>query len=229
MKVYCIPGLGFDRRIFENLVLDGHDVEFLDWLEPERDESLPRYVERMAAPIDDVSAPVALIGHSFGGVVAQEIARIRQVACVVLLSSIRTRKENPLYFRMLEPMRLHGLFRKGLIRLGLGPFGAWCDYARGTEQDLVLDMMGRHSNHYLRWALGRLSQWRESALPGQTRVVQVHGDRDRTFPIGRIERPDHVLAGAGHFFVYKRADEVSPLILNALGDPRSHEAPTASP
>ncbi len=60
MKVACIPGLGFDRRIFAKLDFDGHDVEFLDWLEPERGESLIRYVERMAAPIDDAGGPTAL-------------------------------------------------------------------------------------------------------------------------------------------------------------------------
>jgi pimeloyl-ACP methyl ester carboxylesterase len=217
LKIYCIPGLGFDHRIFANLALEPHEVEFIDWLEPERDESLSAYVERMAEPIDDGEGPVALVGHSFGGVVGQEIARIRDVSCVVLLASIRARRENPLPFRLLKPLGLHVLFRKGLVEWGLGPFGAICDYERGAEQDLVRDMVRRHSNHYLSWALGRLSEWKPGEMPERTRVVQIHGDRDITFPLRRILHPDHVLSRAGHFFVYKRGEELTPLIRAAVG------------
>ena len=98
----------------------------------------------------------------------------------------------------------------------LAPFGARFDYEPGDEQDLVRDTVGKTSNPYLRWALGRLSQWRTPELPTDTRVIQIHGDQDLTFPLRRIQSPDHVLAGAGHFFVYKRADELTPLILDAL-------------
>ena len=46
-KVYLLAGLGFDRRIFDNLKLDNIDHHFLEWIEPHSDESFEQYVYRL--------------------------------------------------------------------------------------------------------------------------------------------------------------------------------------
>ena len=47
MKLFFIPGLGFDCRIFDKLQLPGFEKHYLNYLEPEKKESLERYVKRM--------------------------------------------------------------------------------------------------------------------------------------------------------------------------------------
>ena len=40
MKIYLLPGLGFDHRIFARLDLGGLDVEYINWIEPKDKEPI---------------------------------------------------------------------------------------------------------------------------------------------------------------------------------------------
>ncbi|HXP49851.1 MAG TPA: alpha/beta hydrolase, partial [Bacteroidia bacterium] len=57
-------------------------------------------------------------------------------------------------------------------------------------------------------------KWRGEEVPG---ALQVHGDKDRTFPIRNIKRPDKVINGVGHFMVVQRAKEVGEFIDSTAG------------
>ena len=88
MKIYVISGLGADFKVLEKLKFPKQlEVVFLDWLMPERGESFHHYVERMAGKIDD-SQPFYLLGYSFGGIMVQEIDKIKPAEKIVILGSI---------------------------------------------------------------------------------------------------------------------------------------------
>jgi hypothetical protein len=40
MKIFLIPGLGFDFRIFQNIDFEDFEVEYINWIEPKLEESL---------------------------------------------------------------------------------------------------------------------------------------------------------------------------------------------
>lgn len=215
LKIFFIPGLGFDHRIFSKLDLAGYLHEYLDWIEPEADEMITDYALRISAPIEAHQGSVVILGHSFGGVMAQEIARLRKVDTIILISSIRSRKEHPPELKMIAPLALHKLFSKSLTR---NSFPFWKNihgYQTKEEQALFLDMVNKNSDHYLQWALKTISEWDGSPLP-HTRVVQIHGGRDLTFPFRLIKQADYVVKKGGHFMVYKNAAEVSRMIREAL-------------
>ena len=215
MKVYFIPGLAFDHRIFQKLELGGVEFGYLDWIEPERGESIAAYAGRMAEGIEG-NGPVALVGHSFGGIVAQEIAAQLRVEQTVLVSSIRSRSEMPRHFRVVRPMGIHWLFTKGLTVHSLGLWGKKHGYETPEEQTLFKDMVRKCSNHYLRWALRTLSVWQAPPPPISGRISQIHGALDRTFPIRHLSDPTHVVLDAGHFMVYKQPERISPLLAPLL-------------
>jgi surfactin synthase thioesterase subunit len=74
-RIYLISGLGADRRVFKKLVFPtDFELIYLDWITPEPAESLEAYAARLALNID-TSAPFYLIGLSFGGMLATEIAK----------------------------------------------------------------------------------------------------------------------------------------------------------
>ena len=104
---YLIPGLGADARVFQFLHLHG-DVHILRWLPPERsDEALPNYAARLAAAVP-VAQSCWLVGVSFGGVLALEIAHLRPLARVVLISSLMGPSELPWLGKL---ARATGLYR----------------------------------------------------------------------------------------------------------------------
>src|ERR1044071_3731439 len=96
--IYCISGLGADEKIFAKLQLEGYELKHIPWLIPERTETIDAYARRMAASIKE-DDPI-LIGVSFGGMIAIEIARQRPVQKLILISSIKCVAELPRWMRI---------------------------------------------------------------------------------------------------------------------------------
>ncbi len=214
-NICLLPGLAFDRRVFQLLDLSPHDIQYLDWAEPLYHESLKDYAKRVSQHIVQNSQPLILVGHSFGGVLAQEIGTLLAVEKIILISSIKSPRENTALFKTIGALRLYCLVNK---TLALFTFPFWCKkhgYETTEEQALFREMVGGHSSHYLRWALKSLSCWQgvdKLACP----IVHIHGDQDKTFPLHLIEKPVLAVNSGGHFMVYKQAKIVSDLILENL-------------
>jgi len=203
IHIATIPGLGYDHRIFEHLHFPEAEMQHLDWLEPNGQESLANYAQRMADQIPDTALPLVLIGHSFGGILCQEIAKIRPVALIFLVSTIKSRKELPLQFKLIQRFFLYRLMFKPLI---FASFPFWArrhGFVEKAHRKLFRDMIGRHSNHYLQWALKALSNW-DNPEPATVPVVQLHGDQDRTFPIQLLQTGFQKILDADHLMVLKK-------------------------
>ncbi|MDZ7613931.1 MAG: alpha/beta hydrolase [Flavobacteriaceae bacterium] len=110
LNIYFIPGLGTDRAIFEHLNLSAEhfNVHFLEWISPvNTTESLQSYSIRMAEQIKEEH--LILVGISFGGVIAQEIAKIRVVKKVIIISSIKSKHELPRRLKLVRHLKLYQL------------------------------------------------------------------------------------------------------------------------
>src|SRR5690349_16899494 len=106
--VYFISGLGADERLFKNLNLAGINHKFLNWLIPFQQENFTDYITRLMAGIDQ-SQEVILVGVSFGGIAAQEIARRIPVKKVILISSVKSEKEFDLRLKLASLLRADAL------------------------------------------------------------------------------------------------------------------------
>ena len=94
MKLYVISGLAADFKVLERIQFpDQLEVVFIDWLIPLKNEIFADYVKRMAEKID-VSEPFSLLGYSFGGIIVQEIDKIKPAEKIVILGSINRIKKN---------------------------------------------------------------------------------------------------------------------------------------
>lgn len=216
MKVYCIPGLGFDHRMFRNLDFGGLEPNYIDWIEPEGKESIQSYAKRIAEKIEPEEEDITLVGHSMGGVMSQEIAALRPIKNVILISSIRSRAEMPHWIRAANPLKFYKIFTKGLA---IHTHQLWArrhDFNTPEERALFTSMVEGQSNTYLRWALATISVWDTPEIPTSTHIYQAHGTKDRTFPFGRIKNADQVIKGGGHFMAYKRTAEINPFLAEIL-------------
>ncbi len=214
MKLYLIAGLGYDKRIFKNLNVEGFDVEYLDWIEPKKNETLHDYAQRFF-PTNDAEKSV-IIGHSLGGIAAQEIATIYKIEKIILISSVRSRSEIPYYFKVIKPLGLEVFFRRKWCMKTVKFWGSRHEFTTEEDQELFKDMIGNQTNNYLQWALRKVSGWRAPSVPAHTEIVQIHGTRDRTFPFGKIRQPDFTVENGSHIMVYKEPDKISSLIRNIL-------------
>jgi len=95
-------------------------------------------------------------------------------------------------------------------------WGKTYDYVTTEELALVKDMVNKQSNHYVRWALRQLSIWDKPEIVASTKIFQIHGDSNKTFPIARIKEPDIVIKEARHNMLYKQAQEITEIIIDEL-------------
>ena len=211
-NIYLIPGLGFDQRIFKKLEIESSSVHFLNWIEPRHNEHLEDYAFRFSKNIKDDSI---LIGHSFGGMLAQEIAQIKPIRKVILISSIRSRDELPGLFRSIDWLGLYSFFTK---KFTFSTFNFWAKkhaYETKEKQELFKSMVGGYSDKLLQWSLKSLSSWRGTQNL-KNPVIQIHGTADLTFPISLIENTDYIIEKGTHMMVYDRAKKVSQIIAKEI-------------
>jgi len=217
MKIYLIPGLGFDDRIFRNLTIEKHEVEPINWIDPLNNESIQSYAKRLSKNIDNNETNI-LIGHSFGGIICQEISALKSIQKSILISSIKHCKENPFHFKMMKPTGLYKLFSKNLTAKTIKYWGNKYDYETKEEKELVVDMVNKQSNNYLQWALKQLAVWRKPESLTNNNLIQVHGDLDTTFPFRLINKPKYVIKNAGHFMVYKKPERIGEIINKEIAE-----------
>ena len=210
--IYFVSGLGADERVFTRLQLKGYRPVHIRWLLPERGEPIGQYAERLCEQIQ--SPRPVLVGLSFGGLIALEIAKHIPTKQLILISSVKTTQEIPLYFRVFRCLPLHRVF----------PFKTllWAEYWLADWLFSVENLDERHllrailvdtEPRFLKWALHQVVTWRNQIVPEN--VFHIHGARDRIFPLFQVH-PNAVLEGAGHFMVINRAKALSDLIQKIL-------------
>ena len=79
--IHCISGLGADQRIFQKLQIPGAVLKPVPWPDFDKYDELACYAQKVAALIPEGPDEV-ILGLSFGGMLASEIARMRPSAKV---------------------------------------------------------------------------------------------------------------------------------------------------
>lgn len=208
MIVYFISGLGADSSIFKHIQLP-HFCKpvYLDWIPPQPAETLPAYALRLATSIDTTN-PFALIGLSFGGMLATEIAFSLKPVCVILISSIPTVQHLPNYFRLAAVLRLHKIIPIGLIRQA-SILKRLFTIETATDKKHLRAMIRKSDVQFIRWAMHAVLTWKNTAVPEN--LVHIHGTRDEVLPM-RFTKPTHIVRGGGHLMVLTRANEINVII-----------------
>lgn len=113
-SLYILSGLGTDDRVFQHLDLSGFQPTFIKWIPPKKNEAIDRYASRLLNQIT-TSKPI-LMGLSFGGMMAIEIAKQIDTKKVILIASAKTRKEIPIYYRLAGKLGIHKLLPPSVLK-----------------------------------------------------------------------------------------------------------------
>ncbi|MEM7660006.1 MAG: alpha/beta hydrolase [Bacteroidota bacterium] len=212
-QLLFLPGLGYTQEIFGRLPQTRlPEARLLNWIDPHPNESRQAYARRWFQPYSNLQQAPLLIGHSFGGMMAQEIAAIFPIHRIILISNVRCREQLPLGLRLASPLRIYRLFTRGICIKTVRFWGKVHDLRTQADQDLFKRMVGSYSNPLLQWSLKRLSEWTPPPLPNTTPLHQIHGTNDKTLPISRAFPPDQVIKDGSHIMLYQQAEELGRLI-----------------
>ncbi|MFM2386642.1 MAG: hypothetical protein RL660_1399 [Bacteroidota bacterium] len=210
MHIYFISGIGADERMFSKLKLAAGSYTFLPWLKPLPQETMQSYAIRMCQKIQHKE--FALVGLSFGGMIAMEMARIVEVKKLILLSSAACYAHLPWWIRIAGKLQLHKLVPSYFLHntnfLMYRIFGATTKDAK----QLLAATMKEADTILLQWSMNAIVTWRQQApLP----YMAIHGTKDRLLP-QPLHRINFCIEQCGHLMVFCNAEQVSELIIKAL-------------
>jgi len=206
-RVWVLPGLGADSRIFRNLEFPW-SATFLEWTLPEVGESLSSYADRLLAP-HDIQEHDLLFGYSFGGIVAQDWASRHQVQRVVLLNSLQYSSPLRPLFKRIAATGILNWAPKGSIRR-LIFFMARLNSRPSAHFEGVIEMMEQFPCDYYRWVLKSVLNW-DRPTP-KCPVDSVTSDWDLVFPECEPSDRCWTLSRATHLSFLTHAQEISTLL-----------------
>lgn len=213
IPVYLMPGMAASSDIFEHIALPESKFKTvrLDWFNPQKGMSLTDYAKAMLANITHPN-PV-LIGVSFGGVLVQEMARHIPTRKVIIISSVKEKKEMPRRLIFAKYTKAHKLLPTGMVN----NIELLAKYAFGETVTKRLDLYERYlsirDKTYLDWAIDQMVRWNQREYdPG---IVHIHGEKDAVFPFQYINDCIPVKNGTHTMIIhrYKWFNEHLPTII----------------
>lgn len=209
MRVYFISGLGADARVFTHIQLpEGMEAVYLDWIEPQVDETLSEYAKRMSHRID-TKVPFVLAGLSMGGMVVQEMARFIQPERILLFSSVRHPAELPYYLHWAGKARMHRYIPIRWLKAG-SFVKRFFTAETASDKALMRAVVADGDPHFIRWAMHAILQWQSPPIH-DIPIHHIHGKKDIVLPL-RYTHPDTILQDAGHMLVLTHAPQVNAWI-----------------
>ncbi len=206
------PGLGASEKLFRAYDFTPHRAQVIPFLVPMKNESLQQYCRRMAADIMP-SGENIYVGVSFGGIIAQEIARFLPPKKIIIISSIKPRREKPCYFSWLRRVPVHRLLPAAMIKdLGVRVSGLVAKKSL-SEKELFRELVRDADTRVIKWGIDQVIRWDQNISPNA--LVHIHGDRDIVFPISRI-KPDFIIHGGKHFMIMREVKEIQTLLLKQI-------------
>ncbi|MFG0290847.1 MAG: alpha/beta fold hydrolase [Rhodopirellula sp. JB044] len=214
LPLILLSGLAADASVFAPQKIAFTQLVVPSWPRPDPAESLDHYARRLARDLD-VRGPCLIGGASFGGIVALHAAKHLDVKGVVLIGSIRSPAQLPMYARVARPLkRFVRVLPVGTLQWFVAPLSSpWFRRIAPFAWGLV-GQFRRSDPEVFRWSLSRILDWRETPEP-DCPVFQIHGDRDRTLPL-RYTQPDTVVKGGGHVISLTHGREVNAFINSVL-------------
>jgi pimeloyl-ACP methyl ester carboxylesterase len=234
IHIYLIAGHGNDERLFYKIKWpEGFDVSLINMIPPKEEESITDYAQRLSNQV--TAHPFIVLGVSLGGLLSIELAKFTKPEKIILVSSIKTKAEVPLYMR--AAARFNARLKKRIKRkLLVSSFSTkvlrWLDgkpiillkaiksfvhilflNLDKAEFNVYCDMIHDADPAFLVWAENEITNWQNEKT--FENLVHIHGLKDEVFPVKYI-RDFIPVKGGDHCMIVNKAATVSAMLKNVL-------------
>lgn len=210
-SIYIFSGLGADERVFTKLDFSGFDVTFISWITPFANETIENYALRLTEQIK-TNRPI-LIGLSFGGMMATEVAKLINTEILIVIASAKTQQEIPFYYRFAGMLKLHRLIPTVALKTP-NFFSNWLFGTNNKEdKEMLASIMLDTNEAFLTWAIDKIVNWKNDTV--HKNLKHIHGTADRILPYCLV-KSDIKVNGGGHLMTLNKAEELTEVIRNLL-------------
>jgi pimeloyl-ACP methyl ester carboxylesterase len=202
IPVYFVPGLASSPLIFEYIKLpeDKFETYIIEWILPEKDESMRDYSARLAKCIKHEN-PV-LIGVSMGGLIVQEMCKVIKARKVIIISSVKSIREFPRRMWFARKTKIYKLFPTRMMQ-NVEKVNKLFPGNNVVKRRLKLyeKFLGFRDKKYLDWSFQHILEWDRTEPDPQ--VIHIHGTDDMVFP-SRYIRDYIPVKGGTHIMIINR-------------------------
>ena len=210
-ELYIFSGLGTDERVFQRLDFSEYSITFVKWIVPHDKERIEDYATRLLDQIK--TAKPILIGLSFGGLMAVEVAKQIDIEKVILIASAKTKKEIPNYYRLVAQLGLHKLLSTRLLKSSNFITNWFFGTSSTFDKQLLKQILIDTDPIFLKWAIDKAARWTNQT---QTKnLFHIHGTSDRILPI-KFVKCNSTIKNGGHFMTLNKADELNIILRQQL-------------
>lgn len=206
LPIYLLPGMTADDPVYARMLPLLPNAQVVSFIDPEPSESLADYAKRMAPQF---SGPCFIGGISFGGILAQEIARVVQPAGCIVIASIQNPSQLPPWLRL---GRVFGGRHTSRVLNAVGSSAKCVPTSIRTSSTARLTKLSGASGKWHRWATSAVLDWSPGS-PIASPILHIHGDADTTFPV-RYTTPDTVIRHGRHALPLSHPIETARVIHN---------------
>ncbi len=183
----------------------------MKWIAPRDRETIEQYATRLLDQIK-TEKPI-LIGLSFGGMMAVEVAKQIDAKKVILIASAKTRKEIPFYYRFAGQLGLHKLLPTKLLKRSNFITDWFFGVSSTVDKNLLQQILTDTDPAFLTWAIDKIVRWNNQTLPKN--VFHIHGTSDRILPV-RFVKCDVTVRGGGHLMTLNKSVDLNNLLQQQL-------------
>ena len=206
-ELYIFSGLGADERVFQLLDFSEFNAIYIKWIAPHNLETIEEYSSRIINQIT-TKKPI-LIGLSFGGLIAIEVAKQIETEKVIILASAKTRQEIPFYYRIAGKLNLHKFIPTRLFKSSTMLTNWFFGTRSNKEKQILKQILIDTDPVFLKWAIDKIVNWNNKKT--LKNIVHIHGTNDKILPLRFVNC--HVkVKGGGHFMTLNKADELNGLL-----------------
>ena len=214
IHVYFMPGMAASSSIFERIRLptETFEMHLLEWVVPNKNESLKDYAKRMTENIKHEN--VILVGVSFGGILVQEMKPFVKPQKVIIISSVKSNGELPRRMKIAKTTKAYKLIPTKLFEnielLTKFTFGSSILKQRVKLYEKFLSVRDKI---YLDWAIEEIINWDRTEIDDE--VIHIHGEADEVFPLKHIPK-SIIVKGGTHIMIitkYRWLNENLPKIM----------------
>lgn len=206
MTLYLIGGLGADERVFKYLNINVK-TKIINWIIQKPNEELKSYANRITEQINQ-DEEFAILGVSFGGIVAIEMTKFIKPKKLILISSVEVSNQLPRHFVTMGKTAIFDMIPNSMIK----PPKFILSYLFGAENRKLLQQIIKDTKpEFIRWALKAIVSWSNNTNTNQT--IRIHGTKDRLIP---LKGNAITVEDGGHFMIVDRAKEISKIINEQL-------------
>jgi pimeloyl-ACP methyl ester carboxylesterase len=209
-KIYMLPGLGSNARLFDSLKFDLEKYEpvVLQYGTPLKGDSMANFAQRLSLEIDQ-SRPFILLGTSLGGMLCVELAHILKPIKTIIISSAKGKHELPKRYKIQRYLGIYKIIPPFLYKLSSTIMQPLVEPDRKRFKSTFVDMLQSKESLYLKRAVAMILNWDRTLSDAD--IVHIHGTNDHTVPYRNVQ-PTCTIQGGSHMMTLSSFEKIQEVL-----------------